>query len=75
MSDSKYMYILLREHNDYDQHEPGYFVGVFESYDLARESVDHLGRKNYEDCWYSILKTQVNINNDKDTTASGDGDE
>ena len=47
------LYVLLREHNAYDQFGE-YYCGVYSSYEKAAQQIDHMGRVNDEDYWYSI---------------------
>jgi hypothetical protein len=53
------LYILLEYFNDYDQHG-GYFCGAFSSEKLLRESVDHIGRINFEESWYEYEECALN---------------
>ena len=55
----KKLYILLKYFNQYDQ-EGGYFAGVFDSYEKARNSVHHIGRKDSEFGWYQIKEVDIN---------------
>lgn len=54
------MWVLLEYYNEYDQYG-GYFAGVFDSYEQALNSVDHIGRRNYEYVWYEIRQYEKNV--------------
>jgi len=53
------LYIVVKEYNDYDQHG-GYFIGVYDTYEKAKNSVNHFGRVNDENEWYTCLKIPIN---------------
>ncbi len=53
------LWIVLTFLNEYEQHG-GYFSGVFESFELAANSIDHFGRRNDEYKWYEIYEIMMN---------------
>lgn len=53
------MWVLLKQYNDYNQHG-GYFAGIFDTEKQAIASVNHLGRLNYEETWYELIKINKN---------------
>ena len=55
MSKDVRLFIVTREENEYDQYGE-YFEGVFSSREKALESVDHLGRVNFENTWYNLTE-------------------
>jgi len=56
------MWVLLEFYNGrkYEQHG-GCFAGMFDSYDQALNSVDHIGRRNYENVWYEVRQYEKNV--------------